>query len=629
MTTMLSATSTQRAVPLKRLPSRHRCRRTRAVSAPWLGSVLASVQLLSLSLGIASIWNDGSSFGNISVSGFRSGPVSLSNTRRRKFSNGSSPPLFLLYPTNQAARHSYHSFSSFLLLSTDNETGNPNESPSLFEADSTRANIETSRSGSSSSLYAKAATPRTIRVERMPRLPVWPVWAGVIDFFVGWVLGPEAGSKLEQYFLGGRVCPMQLDGRTTSPFLLLVHHHHNFWRWDAIFRKLSALVLPEGFPAHPHRGFTTLTYFLPDENNGGGGGFIHRDSIGVKQTYGTKGSYQNQAQWLFTGSGMLHEELFDFSQEGNPYQSNYELYQLWVNVPGFHKLDPPKVQLLRTGSDGATEIDESIANNNSNSNNNNNNSKSKSKSTSTTNNGEGIMPSISTRHRTGATTTTCNVVVLAGSYRPHESSSNGNNESGLYRSEAAPLHSDLSVLHVSMESAKDTEQAGANKEESEGWIYDIPQGHETLIVYVRKGSCTMSTRSTTTNTNAAGKSELQPIPVPIHSTVFVESSATTQPTSEGLCREQLVVTPNAPGEVVDLLVLSGRPLYESSSSSSSVIEPVAMQGSMVMNHGYQIEEAYRDYQLGKMGVPWDYQLDDEEWKAHVRSTTQREREPYF
>jgi preprotein translocase subunit SecF len=65
--------------------------------------------------------------------------------------------------------------------------------------------------------------PSNIRVERYARLPVWPVWAGVIDFFVGWIFGAENGSKLEQYFLGGRVCPMQFDGKTTSPFILLVH----------------------------------------------------------------------------------------------------------------------------------------------------------------------------------------------------------------------------------------------------------------------------------------------------------------------------------------------------------------------------------------------------------------------
>ena len=46
-----------------------------------------------------------------------------------------------------------------------------------------------------------------------------------IDFFVGWILGPENGSRLEQYVLGGRVCPMQFDGTATSPFILLVHQY--------------------------------------------------------------------------------------------------------------------------------------------------------------------------------------------------------------------------------------------------------------------------------------------------------------------------------------------------------------------------------------------------------------------
>ena len=48
---------------------------------------------------------------------------------------------------------------------------------------------------------------------------------------------------------------------------------------------------------------------------------------------------------------MLHEEMFDLVQNdldsNQNYNSRYELYQLWVNVPGNHKLDPPQVQLLK------------------------------------------------------------------------------------------------------------------------------------------------------------------------------------------------------------------------------------------------------------------------------------------
>jgi redox-sensitive bicupin YhaK (pirin superfamily) len=58
--------------------------------------------------------------------------------------------------------------------------------------------------------------------------------------------------------VGGRVVPMQLLGENASPFLLLAHHSHSFCKLDPV-RYLSRLVLPEGFPAHPHSGFDTGT----------------------------------------------------------------------------------------------------------------------------------------------------------------------------------------------------------------------------------------------------------------------------------------------------------------------------------------------------------------------------------
>ena len=441
--------------------------------------------------------------------------------------------------------------------------------------------------------------PRSIRVERMPRLPVWPVWAGVIDFLVGWIFGAEAGSKLEQYVLGGRVCPMQLDGKSTSPFLLLVHHHHNFWKWDAIFRKISSLVLPEGFPAHPHRGFTTLTYFLEDDTpKTGGGGFVHRDSIGVKQTYGAKGSYKHQAQWLFTGKGMLHEEMFDFLQNDfgndNPkYNPRYELYQLWVNVPGKHKLDSPRVQLLReTEGDGKEDNMDTMP--------------------------RVIFDKILVSEDGKQLTTHSEVVVIAGSYQPCEDS-----KAKCYQSQAEPLHSDLSILHVTVEETenktpKALTSSGKTPPE-QGWIYDIPSDHDTLIVYVRKGSCDMITTTASVGDDTSVQSS-QTAEVPIHSTVFVERKSTSF--FENKVKEQLKILPKELDNPLDLLVLSGKSLYQNDNANYGV-EPVAMQGSMVMNNNAQIQQAYTDYQYGKMGVPWDHELGDGEWMEHVRQTKPR------
>ena len=86
-------------------------------------------------------------------------------------------------------------------------------------------------------------------------------------------------------------------------------------------------------------------------------------------------------------------------------------------------------------------------------------------------------------------------------------------------------------------------------------------------------------------------------------------------------RERLIVRPQELDDPLDLLVLSGKPLYRE--DTDAIVEPAAMQGSMVMNNNVQIQQAYTDYQYGKMGVPWDHELGDEEWMEHVEQTKPR------
>jgi redox-sensitive bicupin YhaK (pirin superfamily) len=162
-------------------------------------------------------------------------------------------------------------------------------------------------------------------VTRHPRLPVWPVAAGLSSWASELVGLRRLAGALEDRW-GGRVQPMQLPART-DPFLMLVHHRHTFSRWDPL-RPLSALVMPEGFPAHPHRGFETVTFVLE-------GGMRHRDSSGVKMTYRA-----GSAQWLTAGRGVLHEEMWATELP------THELYQLWINLPRAHKWDAPEIQLL-------------------------------------------------------------------------------------------------------------------------------------------------------------------------------------------------------------------------------------------------------------------------------------------
>ncbi|KAL7572340.1 hypothetical protein ACA910_021555 [Epithemia clementina (nom. ined.)] len=212
-----------------------------------------------------------------------------------------------------------------------------------------------------------------IKLQKYTRYPVWPAWNGALIWAVGKLLGNTIASELEDQ-ITGRVCPnFFLDDSlttttttmgdlhdeetpTTSPFLLLVHHCHSFAAWDPLRYFQRALILPEGFPAHPHRGFITLTYFLH-------GGFRHRDSMGVEQFYGVS-SNRNQkrqeveeeekssfphSQWLSTGAGLLHEEMFD--NNNKEWWQRHELYQIWINVPASLKMNSPSIHLLADHTD--------------------------------------------------------------------------------------------------------------------------------------------------------------------------------------------------------------------------------------------------------------------------------------
>lgn len=81
-----------------------------------------------------------------------------------------------------------------------------------------------------------------------------------------------------------------------------------------------------GFPAHPHRGFTTLTYMLE-------GHMQHKDSMG------NKGDLQSGGvQWMKAASGVIHSEM--------PGQTDGVMsgFQLWINLPARLKMSTPAYQ---------------------------------------------------------------------------------------------------------------------------------------------------------------------------------------------------------------------------------------------------------------------------------------------
>src|SRR3979411_2616640 len=96
-----------------------------------------------------------------------------------------------------------------------------------------------------------------------------------------------------------------------DPFLMLDH-----------FSTDNADDYIAGFPAHPHRGFETVTYMLD-------GHMRHEDHLGNRGDLGP-----GSVQWMTAARGIIHSEM--------PQQSEGRMrgFQLWLNLPSKEKMKP-------------------------------------------------------------------------------------------------------------------------------------------------------------------------------------------------------------------------------------------------------------------------------------------------
>jgi redox-sensitive bicupin YhaK (pirin superfamily) len=99
---------------------------------------------------------------------------------------------------------------------------------------------------------------------------------------------------------------------------------------------------PKGVGVHPHRGFETVTLAykgkVAHHDSSGGGGIIGEGDI----------------QWMTAASGVLHKEYHEteWSKTGGEFQ----MVQLWVNLPKNHKMSPPKYQAIKSGDINRVEL---------------------------------------------------------------------------------------------------------------------------------------------------------------------------------------------------------------------------------------------------------------------------------
>lgn len=146
--------------------------------------------------------------------------------------------------------------------------------------------------------------------------------------------------------------PLGFTWETIDPFLFCVHHLDNYPAGNDELGPAASLAgrnlgqdfttkdgwrmyhgeIVPGFPAHPHRGFETVTVVL--------NGFVdHSDSHGAAGRYGN-----GDVQWMTAGSGLQHSEMFPLlhKDKSNP----LELFQIWLNLPKAKKFAKPHFKML-------------------------------------------------------------------------------------------------------------------------------------------------------------------------------------------------------------------------------------------------------------------------------------------
>ncbi len=148
------------------------------------------------------------------------------------------------------------------------------------------------------------------------------------------------------------VRPLGFPWETADPFLFCAYHDDAYPRGNADMGPAVSLAgrsigqdfsrkdgwsmyhgdTVPGFPAHPHRGFETVTIVRK-------GLIDHSDSLGATARFGG-----GDVQWVTAGHGIVHSEMFPLlkSDADNP----LELFQIWLNLPQRNKMAQPHFTML-------------------------------------------------------------------------------------------------------------------------------------------------------------------------------------------------------------------------------------------------------------------------------------------
>src|SRR5689334_13202988 len=146
--------------------------------------------------------------------------------------------------------------------------------------------------------------------------------------------------------------PLGFPWQTQDPFLFCVHHEDFYPKGNDVMgpeaslsgRSIGQDFSPNqkwrmyhgdrvpGFPAHPHRGFETVTVVTK-------GVVDHSDSLGAAGRFGF-----GDVQWMTAGKGVQHCEMFPLLRQDA--ENPLELFQIWLNLPKAKKFASPYFAML-------------------------------------------------------------------------------------------------------------------------------------------------------------------------------------------------------------------------------------------------------------------------------------------
>lgn len=140
------------------------------------------------------------------------------------------------------------------------------------------------------------------------------------------IFSPQTPHFVGDGFLVHNFIPsmQMLSMQRMNPFIMLDYNSKY---------SFPASNKPKGVGVHPHRGFETVTIAyngkIAHHDSAGGGGIIDKGDV----------------QWMTAASGILHKEYHE--EEWSKKGGDFQMVQLWVNLPSKDKMSPPKYQSIK------------------------------------------------------------------------------------------------------------------------------------------------------------------------------------------------------------------------------------------------------------------------------------------